>query len=188
MQDSSSRSVEDDKMFDLCVHVLSLDRAILFCGLAHKSGYLMALASSSKTNRPRVAKNNGFKDGPAHAKAARLADGRGPADQSSTFLGEVELEKYIFQSGIIWGIHKLWERKLGHIQHIVSYYDEMPLVTIFLDGNHFLLMAIDSKSRYPNIDRIVSQKIIPSLERLSMLIRQDQDPQIKNQERRNSSR
>jgi hypothetical protein len=158
-------------MYDMCTHVLSLDRAILFCALAHKSGYLMALAASNNANHGKAAKNNGFKDSDGKARR-ELQDGLG-MDGISTpeFLSEVELEKYIFQSGIIWGIHKLWERKLGHIQHIVSYYDEMPLVTVFLDSNHFLLMAIDSRTKNRNIDKIVSEKVVPSLGKLSMLMR-----------------
>lgn len=175
MQNSSNRPIEDEKMFDLCVNVLSLDRGISFCALAHKSGYLMALASSSRnSSHHKVTKNNGFKNssGSAHATIREAGIEKLDAvEPSRSILSEVELEKYIFQSGIIWGIHKLWERKLGHVRHIVSYYDEMPLVTLFVDNEHFLLLGIGSATRNSNIDRIVLQKIVPSLEKLSTLMR-----------------
>lgn len=174
MQDSSNKQFEDDRMFDLCSHVISLDRAIMFCALAHKSGYLIALASSNKTNRHRGLVKNEITGVHGRVGIQDIQDTTAGAPvQLPTFLTEVELEKYIFQAGIIWGIHKLWERKLGHVRHIVSYYDEIPLATIFLDNNHFLLTGIDSRAKSRDIDKLVSKKILPSLGKFSMLTRQE---------------
>jgi len=165
MQNSSSnRPVEDEAIYDVCTHVLSLDRSILFCALAHKSGYLMALATTNDNDRNKVAKNNSARE---HAEKNLQHSPGIDRIKAQDFLSEVELEKYIFQSGIIWGIHKLWEKKLGRIQHVVSYYDEMPLAIIFLDGSHFLLMAIDLRTKNRNIDKIILEKVVPSLGKLS---------------------
>lgn len=168
MQNSSNRQMEDDRMFDLCSHVISLDRAIIFCALGHKSGYMIALASSNKGNRHERLHSNGL-----HIVDDKVGSYRPEETKSSSllepFLTEVELEKYVFQSGIIWGIHKLWERKLGKVRHIVSHYDEIPLATIFIDNNHFLLTAIDSKGKVRDVNKIVTQKIIPSLEKFPLL-------------------
>jgi hypothetical protein len=172
MQDSTNRPVEDEWMYEMCTQLLSVDRTILFSALAHKSGYLMALAASNSKHR-KASRNSGSTYSEAHSKTRNYPESEKTLESmlaSPNFLTEVELEKYIFQSGIIWGIHKLWERKLGHIQYVISSYDEMHLVTIFLDNNHFLLMAVDSRSKRSNVDRIVSEKVVPSLERLSRLM------------------
>lgn len=153
IQKSRNKPVADDKFHELCAHVLSLDRAVLFCALAHKSGYLLSLAAN---------RNDSSRD-------ARDHGGKGSSPQleldhpSFQFPNDIELERYLYQSGIMWGIQKSWQKKLGHVRHFVSYFDAMPLVTIPLDNSHFLFLGVDS-TKHPNVERMVLQKIMRSLE------------------------
>ena len=84
-------------------------------------------------------------------------------------LSDAEIARYAFHTGIMCGLHKFWERKLGSIHYFVSHYDEMPLITIFMGDGHFLLMGIDSSKQH-GIDRIVTQKIIPFLQKGTAII------------------
>jgi len=86
-----------------------------------------------------------------------------PATPESS-LNDAEMEKYTFHSGILCGLHKSWEHKFGRIKKFVAYYDEITLVTIMLDENHFLLIGFDV-SKNDQLDRIVSEKIVPYLAR-----------------------
>lgn len=153
MLNIKNKPIEDDKFHKLCVHVLSVDKAILFCAMAHKSGYLVSLATNHNGSSPKIRDHIRIEDS--------VQDELDP--RSPHFLSDMELEKYLYQSGIMWGIQKSWQKKLGHVRHFVSYYDAMPLVTIPLDNSHFLFLGIDS-TKHPNVERIVLQKIIGSLE------------------------
>lgn len=159
MLNIKSKSIEEDKFHELCVHVLTLDKAILFCAMAHKSGYLVSLATNhnGRSRRTRGHINSG--DG-----LQNELDPRSPH-----FLSDIELEKYLYQSGIMWGIQKSWQKKLGHVRHFVSYYDAMPLVTIPLDNSHFLFLGIDSTKR-PNVERIILHKLLPLLQKSSQTL------------------
>jgi len=137
-------------MFALPKQILATDRAILFCAVAHKSGYLI---TSSRNIEDRNRTN-------------KLAITESQSNFSS-LLDEADIEKYVFQMSITCGIMKSWERKLGHIRHFVSYYSKMPLVTIMLDNDYFVMLAITSTKKH-SIDRIVSQKIIPTLGKIMM--------------------
>jgi hypothetical protein len=140
----------DKKMFDLPKQILAIDRAILFCAVAHKSGYLV-------TSSPNIEDRN-------RTDTIVITESK---SSFSSLLDEADIEKCVFQMGITCGIMKSWERKLGHIRHFVSYYNKMPLVTIMLDNDYFVLLAITSAKEH-NIDHIVSQKIIPILGKIMM--------------------
>ena len=154
--------MEDDKFHDLCIHILSLDKSILFCAMAHKSGYLVSLATNHNRSRLET-RDYGRVDNSPH-------EGLDPL--SLHFPSEIELEKYLYQSGIMWGIQKSWQKKLGHVRHFVSYYDALPLVTIPLDSSHFLFLGIDS-TKHPNVERIISQKLSPLLQKESQVLQKD---------------
>jgi hypothetical protein len=156
MLNIKNKPIEDDKFHELCVQVLTVDKAILFCAMAHKSGYLVSLATNHNSNGRETRDHIRIED--------IVRDDLDP--RSPRFLSDMELEKYLYQSGIMWGIQKSWQKKLGHVRHFVSYYDAMPLVTIPLDNSHFLFLGIDS-TKHPNVERIVLHKLGPMLRKAS---------------------
>ena len=144
---------------NLCSSVVSLDKAIVFCAIAQKSGYLVTLASNRNDRRfSQKNRNHGS------LLANNEVGMEGANDALLQHLSDAEIAKFAFHAGIICGLHKFWQRKLGSIRHFVSYYDEMPLVTIVIDEGHFLLMGIDSARRH-GIDRILSHKVLPFLQK-----------------------
>jgi len=139
--------VIDKKLSELPKQIVAIDKAILLCAVAHKSGYLVALSRNIETlDRNRE---------PTKGKSSNFV----------TLLDDADIEKYLFQMGITCGIMKSWERKLGHVRHFVSYYDKMPLVTIILDNDYFVLLGLGSVKQN-SIDHIMSQKVIPSLAKI----------------------
>ena len=144
---------------NLCSSVVALDKAIVFCAIAQKSGYLVTLASNHNGRRPSQKKLD-HESLLANTAVRSQETNDAPLDH----LTDAEIAKFAFHAGIICGLHKFWQRKLGSIRHFVSYYDEMPLVTIVFDDGHFLLMGIDSAKRH-GIDRILSHKVLPFLQK-----------------------
>ena len=159
IQDQIKSEIDESRFNQLCSAVVSLDKSILFCALAQKSGYLITIATNQDNRHQEDERNH----------RSILATSRKNEDIMQQHLSDAEIARYAFHTGIICGLHKFWERKLGSIQHFVSYYDEMPLATIFLGDGHFLLMGIDS-TRQHGIDRIVTQKIIPFLQKGTTVI------------------
>ena len=162
LHDRSAALNGNSKITDTCNGMLLLDGAIQFCAIGEKSGYLLALASNRR-NTPR---------GMGFHRSAVAGDNinsyekeqiRSNKDQPS-HLNDTEMEKYSFHTGIMWGLHKSWENNLGRVRHYVAHYDDSSLVTVVLDDNHFLLLGMEPTSD-PNIERILSQKVIPYLEK-----------------------
>jgi hypothetical protein len=151
IHDQIKAEIDETRFNELCSAVVSLDKSILFCALAQKSGYLITIATNQ----------NNEHDGRSISASRN--------DVMQQHLSDAEIARYAFHTGIMCGLHKFWERKLGSIQHFVSHYDEMPLATIFLGDGHFLLMGIDSAKQH-GIDRIVTQKIIPFLRKGTAVI------------------
>jgi hypothetical protein len=155
--------IEDNKMNELCSALVSLDKAIIFCAIAQKSGYLVTLASNQNNKRLPVQNHD-----QRPVLASNASSKEEAYDLQQEHLSDAEIARYAFHTGIMCGLHRSWERKLGSIRHFISYYDEMPLVTIVFDDGHFLLMGIDSSKQH-GIDRILSQKVLPLLQKGSGL-------------------
>jgi hypothetical protein len=150
---------------DLCNRVLSVDNAIQFCAIAHKSGYLISQASSSDDDLYRR-----DHDGSILAINERSDPEDSEIDASlshSRHLTEAEMEKYTFHTGILCGLHKSWEHKFGKIKQFVAHYDDVSLVTIMLDDSHFLLFGINATNR-SKLDHLISQKVMRFLEKESI--------------------
>ena len=159
INDQIKSVIEDGMINNLCSSVVSLDKAIVFCAIAQKSGYLVTLASNHNGRPPSQKK---LKHESLLANTAVQMEETN--DALLQHLTDAEIAKFAFHAGIICGLHKFWQRKLGSIRHFVSYYDEMPLVTIVFDDGHFLLMGIDSAKRH-GIERILSHKVMPFLQK-----------------------
>src|SRR5574341_160835 len=156
LHDRSTRLNGNNKITDTCNVMLTLDGAIQFCAIGEKSGYLMALAS----NRANTGKGRNFHQSViGRDNIDSYEREKAPNSDSLSHLNDIEMEKYSFHTGIMWGLHKSWKNNLGRIRHYVAHYDDSSLVTVVLDDNHFLLLGIDTTND-PNIDRIISQKVL----------------------------
>ncbi|HEX9678568.1 MAG TPA: hypothetical protein VGA14_07370 [Nitrososphaera sp.] len=161
LHDKSTALNRDSKITDTCNEMLSLDGAIQFCAIGEKSGYLMALASNRRNS---VKGRNYHQPVIGGDNSNSYEKEKAPNSDSLSHLNDTEMEKYSFHTGIIWGLHKSWENNLGRVRHYVAHYDDSSLVTVVLDDNHFLLLGMEPTSD-PNIERILSQKVIPYLEK-----------------------
>lgn len=130
-----------------------MDNAIVFSAIAHKIGYLIGHSSRDRSHDEPMASNT-------RASTQPLLNNEQPTDSQ---LSDAEMEKYTFHTGILCGLHKSWEHKFGRINQFVAYYDEITLVTVMLDDNHFLLIGIDV-SKNELVNHIISQKVVPFLE------------------------
>ena len=145
---------DESKIISLCDQIVAKDKAILFSAISHKVGYLIGHSSSAEVYVNREVNNNQ----PVLNDPSIL-----PVTPESS-LNDAEMEKYTFHTGILCGLHKSWEHKFGRIKKFVAYYDEITLVTIMLDEDHFLLIGFDV-SKNDALESIVSEKIVPYLAR-----------------------
>ena len=142
MHERNQHVTGDSNGFEICSKIVSLDKAILFCAIAEKPGYLVTIASNPSDR----------------------SSGQKIQNELGSHLSDSDMEKYVFNTGIMYGIHKSWEHKLGRVRYFVSHYEDMDIATIMLGKGQFILLGIES-NRQRRIDRILSQKILPYLER-----------------------
>jgi len=164
---SQSSPGHDNKILNLCNGVLSLDKAINFCAVAHKSGYLISYASrDTDTHPPNHDGSELVSNSVSHGKEV---EGEQAGLHQLPHLSEAEMEKYTFHAGIRYGLNKSWEHKFGKIKQFVAYYDHVTLVTIMLDDTHFLLVGFEP-AKSGKLEHFVSQKLTPYLEKQSVSI------------------
>ncbi|MGI0049321.1 MAG: hypothetical protein ACREAW_07250 [Nitrososphaera sp.] len=161
MHERNQHLTGDSNGFDICSKMVSLDKAILFCAIAEKPGYLVTIASNpsdGSSGRSRRGSNIS-----PSTNMDNKGNGQKFQNELGSYLSDSDMEKYVFNTGIMYGIHKSWEHKLGRVRYFVSHYEDMEIATIMLGKGQFILLGIESK-RQRRIDRILSQKIMPYLE------------------------
>ena len=147
--------------FEICSKIVSLDKAILFCAIAEKQGYLLTFASNSTDSGGHSRRVSNMS---RSTNIDSKTNGEKFQNELRSHLSDSDMEKYVFNTGIMYGIHKSWEQKLGGIRYFVSYYDDIEIATIMLGKSQFILLGIDS-TKHRRMDRILSQKVMPHLER-----------------------
>lgn len=160
MHEKNRPMTGDSNGFEICSKIVSLDKAILFCAIAQKPGYLVAFASNPSISSDE----NAYDNLSINTDDGNKSDSEKLQNKLRSYLSNTEMEKYAFNTSIIYGIHKSWERKLGRVRYFVSYYEDIEIATIMIGEGQFILLGIESK-RQRRIDRILSQKIMPYLER-----------------------
>jgi hypothetical protein len=161
MHERNQHVTGDSNGFEICSKIVSLDKAILFCAIAEKPGYLVTIASNPSDSSSRSRRGSNISPS---TNADDKVDDEKFQNELRSYLSDSDMEKYVFNTGIMYGIHKSWEHKLGRVRYFVSHYEDMEIATIMLGKGQFVLLGIESK-RQRRIDRILSQKIMPYLER-----------------------